>query len=205
MNPDPSLADVMEAAIDARLMDVHTTTIGRVERVHTATRKVDVRAVFKRVLQTDEGELVSESLPLIQQIPLGAFRAGGARIELPVAVGTWVVLVFFSDNIGKWIAQGGVDIESGDVERHGLTGAVAIPLLYPDTDQPAAPLSQTEIVVAMGATVMRVSAAGVHVTGNLTVTGDVTAGAAAPLTTRTLLTHVHLTGMGPSDPPSTPP
>jgi len=202
MNPNPELADVIDAAIDARLLDVHTAAIGRVERVYAATRKIDVRLAFKRTLQTDEGDVATETMPVLQQVPIGALRAGAARIELPIAVGHWVVLVFFGDNVGRRIAGGGVDLETGDVERHGLTGAVAIPLVYPDTEKPGTALAADAIVLAMGSTVMRVSSSGVEITGALTVTGDVVAGkSAVPTTERSLLGHLHPTGMGPSSAP----
>lgn len=201
MNPAPELADVIDAAIDARLLDVHTAAIGRVEKVHAATRKVDVRLAFKRTLQTDEGEVATETMPVLQQVPIGALRAGSARVEMPIAKGNWVVLVFFGDNVGKWVAGGGVDLETGDIERHGLTGAVAIPLLYPDTEKPSSALASDAIVLAMGSTVMRVSAAGVEITGKLTVSADVVAGAALAANERSLLGHLHPTGMGPSSAP----
>jgi hypothetical protein len=202
-----SLAEVVLAAVQARMLDVHTAIVCRVERVDPAARKVDVRPVMRRVLPTEDDGLVTEALPLIQSVPIGALRAGAARIEMPIAVGCWVVLVCFEDNIGRWIAQGGVDVSPGDVQRHGLTGAVALPILFPDTQQPTQPLSQTDIVVAIdaGGPTLRVTPDAVVVEGDLVVTGSVSAAGEVTATSATpkkLSTHTHNTPMGPSGIPN---
>lgn len=209
MRRDVSLADVLHAAIDARMTDVHTALVGRVEAVNLAARKVDVRPSMLRVLEDEEGELLTEALPLLPQVPLGQLRAGAARIDMPVQPGCWVVVVFFEQNIGKWLAAGGTEVSPSDVERHGLTGAVAIPLLYPDPETKTLPaLSATDIVLSIaGGPELRVTPDAVVVTGDLVVSGsveagaEVTAGAATPATVRNLLTHTHGTAMGPSGPP----
>jgi hypothetical protein len=144
-------ADVITAALSARMAGVHTAIVGRVEVVHATARKVDVRPSMLRVLQTAEGEPVTEQLPVLQQVPIGALRAGAARIDMPISVGCWVCVLFFEDNIGKWLAAGGVDVSPGDVERHGLTGAVALPILYPDPERPAEALDQVNVVIRSGA------------------------------------------------------
>lgn len=150
MKRQVSLSEVLDAAIDGRMLDVHTVMVGRVEQVNLTTRKVDVRPAMRRVLQGPDGELSTELLPILPQVPLGALRAGSARIEVPVQQGHWVVVMFFEDNVGKWLAQGGVGVSPGDVERHGLTGAVAVPLLYPDTEKPAEPLDPLNVVIRSG-------------------------------------------------------
>lgn len=201
-------ADVISAAIAARMAAVHTMIVGRVERVHAAARKVDVKPSMLRVLQTADGGLVTEALPILQQVPIGALRAGNARIDMPITVGCWVVVLCFEENIGKWLTAGGVDVSPGDVERHGLTGAVAVPLLYPDTQTSSLPaLSATDIVIAIaGGPELRLTPSAVEVTGNLIVSGSVAAGgqvtAMAETTPVGLTTHLHNTAMGPSGPPN---
>jgi hypothetical protein len=151
MKREVSTAEVITAALDARMGDVHTAMVGRVESVNLAARKVDVRPSMARVLRDAEGRLSTELLPVLPQVPLGALRAGSARIDMPVQPGHWVVVLFFEDNVGKWLTAGGVGVSPGDVERHGLTGAVAIPMLYPDTERPAEPLDPLNVVVRSGA------------------------------------------------------
>jgi hypothetical protein len=202
-----SLTEVLSAALDTRMLDVHTAIVGRVEQVNLTTRRVDVRPAMQRVLQGPDGELSTELLPVLPQVPLGALRAGSARIEVPVQVGHWVVVLFFEDNVGKWLAQGGVGVSPGDVERHGMTGAVAVPILYPDTERPSEPLSATDIVLAIdGGPALRVTPTTVNVIGNLVVSGSVSAAgqvtAMADTTPVGLSTHLHNTAMGPSGPPN---
>lgn len=204
MRKSISTAEVILAALHARMLGVHTMLIGRVEVVHATARKVDVRPVMLRVLQDEDGDLQTEELPILPQVPIGALRAGNARIDMPVAVGCWVCVLVFEDNPGKWLAQGGVGVSPGDVERHGLTGSVAVPLLYPDPQTKTLPaLSATDIVLAItGGPQLRVTPSAVQVVGDLLVTGDVQAGTLTVPTTRSLLTHTHNTAMGPSGPPN---
>jgi len=208
MSRSVSTAEVIGAAIDARMASVHTMLIGRVERVHAAARKVDVQPATQRVVQTVSGGLLTDTLPLLQQVPIGALRAGAARIDMPITVGCWVCVLFFEDNVGKWLNAGGVQVSPGDVERHGLTGAVAVPLLYPDPETRELPaLSATDIVIAIdGGPELRLTPSAVEVTGNLIVTGSVSAGGQVTAMAETapvgLATHVHNTAMGPSGPPN---
>jgi hypothetical protein len=203
-----STADVLAAAFAARMGQLHTMAVGRVEAVNATARKVDVRLAMLRVLQDEEGGLQTEELPMLRQVPIGALRAGAARIDMPVAAGCWVCVMFFEDNIGKWLAQGGVSVSPGDVERHGLTGAVAVPLLYPDPETKTLPsLSATDIVLAIDdGPELRVTPDQVEVIGDLVVSGAVTAAgqvtAMAETTPVNLSTHLHNTAMGPSGPPN---
>lgn len=203
MKQDVTLAEVIQTAIDSRLLDLHTAIVGRVEAVDAAARKVDVRPVMLRVLRDEEGGLSTEELPIIPGVPLAALRAGTARIDMPVQAGHWVVVLCFEENVGKWIAQGGVKVSPGDVERHGLTGAVAIPFLYPDTETSSLPaLSSTDIVLAItGGPQLRVTPTAIVVTGDLQVSGEVTAKSTsiAPIK---LSNHTHNTAMGPSGVPN---
>lgn len=204
MKAQVTLAEVLLAAIDSRLTGVHTALVGRVEAINRTARKVDVRPAMLRTLQRDDGTVTTEALPMLPQVPLGQLRAGNARIDMPVDVGGWVVVLCFEQNIGKWLAAGGVSVSPSDVERHGLTGAVAIPLLYPDPDTRALPaLHATDVVVAIdGGPELRVTPTAVVVVGDLQVTGDVLAGTASAPTTRSMLDHTHNTAMGPSGPPN---
>jgi hypothetical protein len=204
MKRQVQMAEVIAAGVAARMAATHTMLIGRVEAVNRTARKVDVRIATLRVLQDDTGALRTEELPVVRQVPIGALRAGGARIDMPIDVGQWVCVLCFEDNIGKWLATGGVSVNPGDVERHGLTGAVAIPLLYPDPEtRVLPPLHATDVVVAIeDGPELRVTPAAVVVVGDLQVTGDVLAGTASAPTTRSLLGHTHNTAMGPSGPPN---
>lgn len=204
MRKQLTMAEVLLAAVDSRLAGVHTAIVGRVESVNRAARKVDVRPAMLRTLQHDDGTVTTEALPILPQVPVGQLRAGAARIDMPIDVGAWVVVLCFEQNIGKWLAAGGVSVSPGDVERHGLTGAVAIPLLYPDPETRTLPaLHATDVVVAIeDGPELRVTPTAVVVVGDLQVTGDVLAGTDTPETTRSLLTHTHNTAMGPSGPPN---
>lgn len=147
MKQELTLAEVLAAAHEAAAHRLHTVLPGKVLQVYADTRRVDVQLVFRGFYRTEEGDLVDEQLPMIPHVPIGFLRAGGLRIEVPVKVGDWVTLLFYEWNIGEWLAGGQTDISPGDVERHGLTGAVALPILFPDNEPVGEDFDGTHIVL----------------------------------------------------------
>lgn len=159
--------EVVLAGMESVMLNLHALLICRVEKVYPAQRRVDAKPVYLRMLRTEDEQLVTESLPVLQYVALGALRAGTARIEVPVNAGDWVCVFCFDDNIGKWLTAGGVDVTPDDLERHGLSGAVAMPWLFPDTQAPSEPLDQTNIVIGFdgGAKLALQGSGEVHLAG----------------------------------------
>jgi len=129
----PSMAELLRAAIEARLLDVHTSIPGRVEKVETATQTVDVKPLIKRLFANEDGSEVSESLPIIPRVPLAFPRAGKFFITWPIKKGDLVELVFTETSRDAFKAGDAEETDPDDFRRFDITDAVAYPSGYPES------------------------------------------------------------------------
>ena len=127
------LADLLIAAMDARLVDLHTALPGRVRSYDAATQLADVEPLLKRALRTELGDKVLEALPIIPSVPVVFPRGGGYFVSLPLAAGDCGLLVFSERAIDRWRSTGEV-ADPGDQRMHGLSGALFVPGLGPRGD-----------------------------------------------------------------------
>jgi len=113
----PSLSQLLQHAVETRLLDVHTALIARVERYDAKKQLVDAQPVLKRRLKFEDGQTTHEKFPLILDVPVLFPRASGYFISFPIQKGDFVQLIF--------------NEESDDGIRHSLNRAIAIPGVYP--------------------------------------------------------------------------
>lgn len=80
----------------------------------------------------DSGERVTESLPILPDVPVVFPRGGGFFLSFPLAAGDYVLVVCSKYSIDRWrsTAQAG---DPGDTRTFGLSGAIAIPGVYPNS------------------------------------------------------------------------
>ena len=128
MAPIPTLAQLLQQAIDNRLMDVHTALIAKVESYDAETQQVNVSPVLKRQVKTLEGAWVSEQLPVLCNVPVLFPRAGRFFISFPIQPGDFVQLVFNEVSIDEWVTDKASAVSYD--QRFTLQGAVAIPGIY---------------------------------------------------------------------------
>lgn len=121
----PTLAEVFRHALDSRLIDFHTATIGKVQYYDAKKQTVDVVPQIKRTIGA-----VSESLPIIPDVPVLFPRANSFFVSLPIKPGDFVQLIFNERSIHAWLQEGKEGAPDND-ETHGFHGAVAIPGVYP--------------------------------------------------------------------------
>lgn len=131
MSEDVSDEDVIIAALDSRWLDLHKAGPARVDSYDAQANTVTVTPVLWRQIPTDDGDYVAEALPQIPDVRIAWPRAGGFGITLPIQKGDFVLLLFCDAPLGAW-RQNGQPGDPGDPERHGLSGAVAIPGVFPD-------------------------------------------------------------------------
>jgi hypothetical protein len=124
----PALAEVLRAAIENALFDVHTALPGRVEKYDAAKQKMDVKPLLKRIIVLDGGNEITEEIPVIRDVPVIFPRAGGFFISFPIQAGDHVLLIFNERSIDKFVSNGGDD---PDLRMHDISDAVAIPGFYP--------------------------------------------------------------------------
>lgn len=138
----PTLAKVIQDAIEARLTGVHTMLPGRVVKIDIKKGKCDVQPLIKRI--GADGQAVT--LPVIPNCPIGFYRAGKAAIYLPVAVGHSVEIKFCERSLDIWLTKGGT-IDPEDRRKHNLSDAVVYPGLYDFTDPPSEASASRVIIV----------------------------------------------------------
>lgn len=126
----PDLSEVILAAIDSRLLDVHTMIPCKVEAFSTAAQTVDVLPQIKRLLEKADGSLEPEALPKLGNIPVAFPQAGGNFLTLPIAKGDYGMLVISEASLDQWRNTGAPAVP-GDNRRHSLAGAVFYPGLVP--------------------------------------------------------------------------
>lgn len=127
----PSLEEVLRMATHQALFEVHTALPGKVEKYDEKTQKADVKPLLKRTVINDDGTELSESLPVISDVPVLFPRAGGFFISFPVQPGDFVLLVFCERSIDKFTAGTGGEVDPVDLRMHDLSDAVALPAFYP--------------------------------------------------------------------------
>lgn len=226
-SPEPQ--EVLRAAVEYALGDVHTALPGRIETFDPATQKANVKPLIQRRVATEEGDELLEELPILPQVPVVFPRTAGAFVTFPVAAGDHVLLVFNERSIDNFISGEGEDTDPDEFRMHDLGDAVALLGFYPDSKALTEEELDTErLTVGTTAGGMRLHIAADHVEvtfdGGSTIRveqkdGDATlkVGDGAkhvPIVEALealwgnlnvwLDAHYHPTGVGPSGPPSPP-
>lgn len=123
-------SDVLDARFDAALLDLHTALPGVVKSYDATKQVADIQPTIKRIDRDENGTKVVLDPPVISSVPILWPRAGGYFVTFPLAPGDSVLLVFCESELGAWLDSGQV-AHPGDEGRHTLSGAVAIPGLFP--------------------------------------------------------------------------
>jgi hypothetical protein len=123
----PSFSALLRQAIDARLVDVHTSLPGRVVTYDSATQRATVQPLLKRGRRGEDGQRVARSLPIIPDVPVAFLHSAGGGLTVPVAAGDPGWLVFAEGALDTWLAGGDREVDPGDDRRFALTDAVFYP------------------------------------------------------------------------------
>lgn len=119
---------------DAHQEGLYTAMPGIVKSYDAAKQTASVQPALQsitRAVDDDEPDLV-ESLPVLAEVPVLWPRGGGQFSHFPMAAGDSVLLVFCQQDINAWRRDGG-EVDPGTLDRHGLSGAVAVPGFFPST------------------------------------------------------------------------
>jgi hypothetical protein len=147
MASPPTLAELFRRALEAQRQDLHTAIPGKVVKVNTSggnITSVDAQPLIRGWYESEEGEQVMESMPVIPQVPVLFPGGGGYRVTVPIEAGDTVLLVFSEASIDRWFHTGNEsDPDVG--RRHHLTDAVAIPGLRANPGRYTAPADKMSI------------------------------------------------------------
>lgn len=128
----PTLAGVVNKAIEAAMRRTNVMRPGRVERVDLTTQLLDVQPLVGEVYEAEDGTITHEHLPLITNVAYACMAGGGLRMTFPVSVGDTVMLVFADRSIDAWQATGIKSLPE-DQRRHHFSDAIAVPCIHPNT------------------------------------------------------------------------
>jgi len=117
-----NLEDVINEAIDAKLVDVHTAIPCEVLAVDYNKQTVDVKIVVHRIKQDDK---VFE-YPTLFEVPIGYTQTKQYAITVPINVGDTGQLIFNERQLDNWIVYGTIK-EPDDTRKHSLSDALFIP------------------------------------------------------------------------------
>ncbi len=129
----PGYVETLRAAVDNRLLDVHTSMPGRVERFDPDTQTVDVQPLIQRLTALRDGSEAAEVITVIPRVPYQFPRAGKFRITWPVQKGDLVELIFTEVSRDNYQAGDGSIVSPDDFRRFNLSDAYAVPGAYPES------------------------------------------------------------------------
>lgn len=215
-DPRQLLNDPEEAqrlAQDGNQSGIWTAMPCIVKSVNLAAMTLEAQPAIQGIVQSETGENAFVNYPLLVDVPIVFPSAGGFTITMPIAAGDEVLVVFASRCIDSWWQSGGIGVPM-EYRMHDLSDGFAIP----------GPRSQPRVVPSISATGLQirndagttyieiaadgkiklVSPVGVELTGNLKVSGTVTADSGVISGVTPFASHVHsgvTTGGGNSGPP----
>lgn len=118
----PTLATLLQTAIDARLCDVHTSLPGIVKSYDRVTQTAKIQPSLMR--KYSDGRVVS--LPIINRVPIIFPRSKGKFIHFDLEPGDEVTLVFSERSLDTWKEKGGL-VSPNDPRKFSLSDAKAYP------------------------------------------------------------------------------
>ena len=124
-----ALSEALDALRRDILAEVRVMLPATVDSYDHTQQRASVVPLLRRRLADGGGE----SLPVIPGVPVVFPRAGGASLTMPVNRGDGVMLVFCDRSMDRWKDRGG-EVTPDDARKHALADAVALPGLYPFTD-----------------------------------------------------------------------
>jgi hypothetical protein len=130
-NSSPSLADVVQRAVSAGLVDFRVGMPGEVVAYDAATQRADVAPILRETYADVDGEEHSVRLPVIRNVLVQFPGAGRFRITFPVGKGDHVWLSFSDFSLDKYLTNGGSDVDPVSLHQHNLTDAVAFVGVHP--------------------------------------------------------------------------
>ena len=160
----PSPASVLRRAIDNELAGVHISFPARVVDYDSSDQTVTVTPQIRLAFRDIDGNSTYESLPTIYDVPVCFPRAGSFGLTFPLEAGDFVLCVVSSRDLGPWRESG--QPASGDQRPYQLSGAVAIPGVFPAADALDASGSHMIVGDHSGSNVtIRASSGGVELDG----------------------------------------
>ena len=161
---------------------------------------VTVEIAIQAMVSDAEGNQTPQTIRPLVDVPV-VFMGGGAMVStFPISVGDEALVVFADRCIDYWFAKGGVQ-RPAEPRAHSLSDGIAlvgprslaclIPNLSTSTAQFRSLDGSTYVEIASGGIVNIVAPEGLNITGDVNVTGTVTATKEGTFNSIPVSTHVH--------------
>lgn len=136
----PTLKSVIDGAIAAALLEVHTAMPGRVVSYNKTTQTATVQPIIRKNAKV--------RIPPIPGVSVMFQGNDVISIAWPVKKGDTGLLVFAESSMDKWKTGDGDDVDPGDLRRFDLSDAMFIPALRSRKKPiPAAGVHDTALVI----------------------------------------------------------
>lgn len=142
------LPETIRKALLSHDLYLHVALPAKVLTYDRATQTCKVQPSVRSLVPKGEDGWEQEDLPILQNVPVGWMRGGGASIQLELVQGDHVLLVFNESDISNW-RQTGDTSDVSDHARHDLSYPYAIPCAAPDS-QPLRSVEHPHIEVPAG-------------------------------------------------------
>jgi hypothetical protein len=187
--------------------DINTMLIVKVVKVYASTQRVDVQPCItvkkidndsKTQIYTRTGQYagVSEiAMPILLNVPICFPRAGNLMVTLPVTVGDTGMLIISQQDLTQWKQKGGDGIAQDDISLFDINNGVYVPFVPNDvtavSDYNATAMELRNLA---GTAKIKIDNSGtIAITGDVTVTGTLTATTDVVGGGKSLKTHTHTT------------
>ena len=147
----PDEWDTMHAWFEQYLLELHTAFPGIVQSYDAATQTATIVPAVRYPVPQPDGSYQYEELPPIPSVPIVFPRTKRWAFSLPISAGDTVLVVCAESAIGAWRAGDGSVQYPGDLRRHHLSHAVAIPGL-PARSKALQHASATDLVLGADST-----------------------------------------------------
>lgn len=180
---DPEMA--LRIALDGRQAMIWTALPAIVESVNLNAMTLEAQPAIQGIMQNSDGSETLVNLPLLVDVPICFPSAGGFTLTLPIQAGDEVLVIIASRCIDSWWQNGGIGVPM-ETRMHDLSDGFAVPgprsqpRVVPNISSANAQLRNDAGTVYLEITplgrINLVAPLGVHVTGDLVVSGEVTSG-----------------------------
>lgn len=123
----PTDDDVAKAREEQLLLSLDGPMPGRVQSYDPATQTADIVPLVRKQVARPDGEYTFEALPVLPSVPVLFPRAGDWFMSLPIAEGTYGLVIVCAPAIGHWRVGNGDVTDPGDLRRHHMAHAVFMP------------------------------------------------------------------------------
>jgi hypothetical protein len=129
----PTLGEALSEYAASATRNLHVALPGTVLEYDPATNTADIELQVSDSYEDDDGAIVKEEYPTLIAVPIVFPRSRKAFFAWEVERGDRVAVMFASQAIDQWLGTGSKSAP-GDLRRHDLSHAFAVPGLYPMTE-----------------------------------------------------------------------